>query len=116
MLTGGITSMKSTLFASTLAAALTATSFGQVEVYSEGSCCGPWDTNWDGTTLSFYTLECFGITAWNFFVPEETTVTYQVDRLLCADVPRVYSPLGFVGQFATIEEDWLDQGGPGTWS
>ena len=34
--------MKSTLFASTLAATLTATSFGQVEVELIEECCGNW--------------------------------------------------------------------------
>ena len=109
--------MKSTLFASTLAATLTATSFGQVDVFPEGECCLPWDTNWDGTTLSFYQpFDCLGYTRWDFFVYEETTVTYQVEQLPCEDFPRVNSPLGFVGPFATIEQDWYDLGGPYTWS
>ena len=107
--------MKSSLFASTLAAALTATSFGQVEVELIDFCCGPWDTNWDGTTLSFYALDCFGYTGWDFFVPEETTVTYQVDWLPCAGGPSTNGPLG-VGQFATIRQDWDDQGQPPIWS
>ena len=110
--------MKSTLFASTLTAALTATSFGQVEVFPRGECCNfPWDTNWDGTTLSFYQpLECSGYTRWDFYVDEETTVTYQVDWLPCGSIPLVDSPLGFVGPFATIEAAWFAQGGPPTWS
>jgi hypothetical protein len=108
--------MKSTLFASTLAAALTATSFGQVEVFPLGDCCAPWDINWDGTTLSFYSLECTGYTAWDFYVYEETTVTYQVNWLLCAGVPIVDGPFGSAGQFATIMFDWIDQGQPDTWS
>ena len=109
--------MKSTLFASTLAAALTATSFGQVEVFHLGDCCAPWDINWDGTRLSFLQpFDCSGATAWVFSVPEETTVTYQVDWLPCGSIPLVDSPLGFVGPFATIEADWFAQGGPPTWS
>ena len=109
--------MKSTLFASTVAAALTATSFGQVEVYAVSDCCFPWDTNWDGTTLSFYQpFDCSGATIWDFWVFEETTVTYQLEWLSCEGIPDVYSPFGFVGPFATIEADWDDQGGPTTWS
>ena len=55
--------MKSTLFASTMAAALTATSFGQVEVELIDECCFPWYTNWDGTTLTFgQPVDCFGYT------------------------------------------------------
>ena len=111
MLTGGNTSMKSTLFASTLAAALTATSFGQVEVFPLGDCCAPWDINWDGTTLSFYSLECTGYTAWDFYVYEETTVTYQAEMLCGFDIPGV----GGSG-FDTIVQDWYSQGGPFTWS
>ena len=114
MLTGGITSMKSTLFASTLATALTGTSFGQVEVSPRDECCAPWDTSWDGTTLSFYQpSQCYGYTVWDFFVPEETTVTYQVDLLPCGSIPLVEP---FVVPFATIEADWYAQGGPPIWS
>ena len=116
MLIGDNTPMKSTLFASTLAAALTATTFGQVDVVQIDECCSPWETNWDGTTLSFYAPECFGYTTWEFSVPEETTVTYQVDWLPCEQFPRVFSPFGYVGQFENIEQDWLDQGQPLTWS
>ena len=106
--------MKSILFASTLATALTATSFGQVEVYSQGSCCFPWDTNWDGTTLLFFQpIDCYGYTQWDFFVIEETTVTYQANWLPCQGPPRV---IGLFGAFATIEEDWYDQGNPTNWS
>ena len=109
--------MKSTLFASTLAAALTGTSFGQVSVFPQEQCCSPWELDWDGTTLSFYQpFDCYGYTKWVFDVIEEITVTYQVDWLQCEDSPRVTGPFGFAGPFATIEEDWYDQGGPGTWS
>ena len=109
--------MKSSLFASTLATALTATSFGQVDVQQLDECCFPWDTNWDGTTLSFYQPEeCNGYTAWDFFAPEETTVTYELEWLPCFGDPRVYSPFGIIGQFDTIRDDWYDQGSPLTWS
>ena len=109
--------MKSTLFASTLAAALTGTSFGQVEVSPREECCAPWDTSWDGTTLSFYQpSQCYGYTVWDFFVAEETTVTYQVDWLACVGEPLVESSLGFVVPFAAIEADWYAQGGPPIWS
>ena len=105
--------MKSTLFASTLAAALTATSFGQVEVFQVGECCAPWDTNWDGTTLSFYQpFECYGFTHWDFFAQEEITVTYQVDLLTCGGTPRIVGGSGFY----PIEQDWYSQGEPSTWS
>ena len=109
--------MKSTLFASTLAAALTATSFGQVEVENTVQCCLlPWDTSWDGTTLSFNYTFCTGYTVWNINVPEETTVTYQVEWLSCEGLtPAVDGPFG-VGQFATIEQDWIDLAQPSSWS
>ena len=118
MLTEGNPPMKSTLFASTLAAGLTATSFGQVDVFPIVQCCAPWDLNWDGTTLSFFqTFDCYGYTQWDFFVYEETTVTYQLERLPCMGEPFVDSldPFG-LGQFATIRQDWGDLGGPTTWS
>lgn len=110
--------MKSTLFASTLAAALTATSFGQVDVFQYDECCGPWDTNWDGTTLSFYQpFDCYGYTAWTFLVPEETTVTYQVQLLCDIGVPRVDIQFPPVSAFSTIEDDWNDSDQSGsTWS
>ena len=108
--------MKSTLFATTLTAALTATSFGQVDVYAGGQCCAPWDIDWDGTTLSFFQkFECFGVTGWDFFVPEETTVTYQLGWLSCGGAPVVETLSGLSG-FNTIEQDWIDLGGPDTWS
>ena len=117
MLTGRITPMKSTLFASTLAAALTGTSFGQVQVFQTNECCEPWDTNWDGTTLSFdQEFGCSGNTVWDFLVGEETTVTYQVEMLPCLSEPFVFSVIGLAGEFKTIEQDWFYQGYPFTWS
>ena len=108
--------MKPTLFASTLAAALSATSFGQVEVQLTNECCGlPWEIDYDGTTLSFIQpLDCLGVTYWQFDVLEETTVTYQVEWLPCMGPPRVVGD--FFGGFNMIEQDWYDQGGPPTWS
>ena len=119
MLTGEHTSMKSTLFASTLTAALTATSFGQVEVEFVGYCCPgspPWEIDYDGTTLSFFPepYVLAGVTYWNFDVLEETTVAYQVERLGGA-LPRVVVD-GFLGGFNMIEQDWYAQGEPLTWS
>ena len=109
--------MKSTLFASTLSAALTSTSFGQVSVQPIEECCGGWETNWDGTTLSFYQpFDCYGYTAWEFLVEEETTVTYQVEMLPCLSDPDVTNFGGPAGEFMTIVEDWFDQGSPFTWS
>ena len=108
--------MKSTLFASTLAAALTSTSFGQVEPQFETNAA-PWQFNWDGTTLDFYQLrDCFGYTAWDFIVEEETTVTYQLEWFPCEGLPFVDHPGGFAGPFAPIISDWYDQGEPSTWS
>ena len=107
--------MKSTLFASTLAAALTGTSFGHLDVFQTDECCEPWDTNWDGTTLSFYQpLECYGFTEWEFDVYEETIVTYQLEWLPCESNPRVTDDDG--GIFSVIQDDWYDQGNPTTWS
>ena len=110
--------MKSTLFASTLAAALTATSFGQVEVENLGFCCIPWNTSFDGTTLFFQPAfnSCEAkLTVWDIVVTEETPVTYEVTRL--CDQPRVTdSDLLPSEEFATIEQDWYDQGSPFTWS
>ena len=113
--------MKSTLFATTLAAALTATSFGQVDVdiFPMDECCDAWEKSWDGTTLSFYQpFDCYGYTAWNIYVNEETTVTYQVVWLDCSGPPQVNSPFPSLGPFATIEQDWYASpvGQPGTWS
>ena len=109
--------MKSTLLALTLASALTSTSIGQVDVFPLADCCDPWDTSWDGTTLSFFqTLDCNGYTVWDFVVYEETTVTYQVEWLSCVDNPRVLSFDGIAGGFTTIQLDWYDQGGPPSWS
>ena len=108
--------MKSTLFASTLAAALTATSFGQVDFNLRDECCAPWQFDWDGTTLSFYNPDCFGYTGWDFHVLEETTVTYQLEWLPCQQSPFVNTPDGPNSPFVTIISDWIGQGQPFTWS
>ena len=104
--------MKTTLFVSTLAVALTATSFGQVEVQFLYGHNSDWSTSFDGTTLSFFQdSDCFGYIDWEFSVPEETTVTYQFQHLSCLGPPRVIGT-----SFTPIVNDWLDQGEPSEWS
>ena len=84
--------MKSTLFASTLAAALTVNSFGEVNVYHQGSCCGSWAITWDlpKQRLNFFTGLNYGYTVWVFDVSEETTVNFEAEWLTdTAGPPRI---------------------------
>ena len=71
--------MKSTLFATTLAAALTGTSFGQVEVQLFDSCCGGnWNHTYINEILTFDTSDDYGFTVWDIQVPEDTIVSYSL--------------------------------------
>ena len=108
--------MKSTLFASTLAAALTATSFGQVNSSLMDSCCSPWQVIEVPTRLSFLQDDCSGYTTWDFTVYGETKVTYYVELLGCGK-PSVDSYFGGApGPFEKIETDWYALGQPMSWS
>ena len=90
--------MKSTLFASTLAAALTVNSFGEVNVYHQGSCCGSWAITWDlpKQRLNFFTGLNYGYTVWVFDVSEETTVNFEAEWLTdTGEPPRIEGPGSF---------------------
>ena len=105
--------MKSTLFASTLAAALTATSFGQVEVELTGECCGDWNYTYQNEVLTFATAQPYGFTRWDIQVPEDTIVQFTCS-LLDPNFPLIdvfsNSPL------TAIMEVWDAQGRPDFWS
>ncbi len=107
--------MKSTLFASTMAAALTAATFGQVNSSLIESCCRPWQVIEVPTRLSFLQDDCSGHTTWDFTSYGQTKVTYYVELLGCGK-PSVYSFLGSSGPFEKIETDWYALGQPLSWS
>ena len=107
--------MKSTLFASTMAAALTAATFGQVDSDLIESCCSPWQVIEVPTRLSFLQDDCSGHTTWDFTSYGQTKVTYYVELLGCGK-PSVYSFLGSSGPFEKIETDWYALGQPLSWS
>ena len=104
--------MKSTLFASTLAAALTATSFGQVEVQLMGECCGVWDHTYQDEVLTFTTAEPFGFTEWDIQVPEDTIVQFTCNMLDPDGVIDVASN----SPLTAIESIWDAQGQPSFWT
>ena len=103
--------MKSTLFASTLAAALTGTSFGQVEVELMSECCGNWNYTYQNEVLTFITDQPFGYTRWDIQVPEDTLVQFTCNRFTGAFV-EVFSN----GPLAEIDDIWNAQGQPNFWS
>ena len=108
--------MKSTLFASTLAAALTATSSAQVTVEvlgDQGDPNNPWTVEWNGTTLDFYVEDTCSsaLIHIDFWVTEETNVTYQaeVSALSGCSEPLVWSPHGGSSEFEKIATDFTGQ-------
>ena len=105
--------MKSTLFASTLAAALTGTSFGQVEVELDGECCGDWVYTYQNEILTFVTSETFGYTSWNIQVPEDTLVQFTFSLLDPAfpDIDVLSD-----GPLTAIYDTWNAQGQPSFWT
>ena len=105
--------MKSTLFASTLAATLTATSFGQVEVELISECCGSWNYTYQDEVLTFITADPGGFTDWQIQVPEVTVVQFTCN-LLEPNFPfiDVFSN----GPLTAIYDIWNAQGQPSFWS
>ena len=105
--------MKSTLFASTLAAALTGTSFGQVDVQLIGSCCGnSWNYTYQNEVLTFISSEPFGYTSWNIQVPEDTLVQFTCFMLN----PNSFIDVTSNGLLTAIQDTWNAQGQPSVWS
>ena len=113
--------MKSTLFASTLAAALTATSFGQVEVELVGECCeGSWQYTYFSQILVFESSETYGYQQWEINVSQDTEVSFSLSML------GDYTPFIFdfaqtepnVGPFAPLVTPWYEAGypGPSSWN
>ena len=104
--------MKSTLFASTLAAALTATSLGQVEVELIGECCDGWNYTYQNEVLTFISSEPFGYTSWNIQVPEDTLVQFTCFML----DPNSFIDVASNGPLTAIQDTWNAQGQPSVWS
>ena len=110
--------MKSTLFASTLAAALTATSFGQVEVELISECCNAtWNHTYENQLLHFDTTAEWGGTAWEITVPSSTIVTFSLSQL-CGLIPPSIEDMenGSNTPFYNIYSSWNAQGGASMWS
>ena len=103
--------MKSTLFASTLAAAVPATSFGQVEVQLMDECCD-WNYLYQNEVLTFISSEPYGYTNWNIQVPEDTVVQFTCSKLDSLPFIDVFSD----SPLTAIAETWVAQGQPSLWS
>ena len=116
--------MKSTLFASTLAAALTATSFGQVEVELNSDCCPDpigapsWYYTYQNEILIFVTTNNYGYTSWSIQVPEETLVSFTLAQNDEYGPPRIIDDVSGenAGPFASIVEAWNAEGNPQVWN
>ena len=111
--------MKSTLFASTLAAALTATSFGQVDVQLIESCCGGyWNHTYLDEILTFDTRDDNGFTLWDIQVPEDTNVLYYLSWNPGCCPPEIFdfSSGPNAGPFASMINSWNAQGSPPAWT
>ncbi len=117
--------MKSTLFASTLAASLTATSFGQVDVQLLDECCpdevtgqASWQYNFSNQSLCFNTSNNYGFTRWGIQVPEETLVSFTLAQNNQFGPPRIIDNESGenAGPFASIVEAWNAQGNPDLWN
>ena len=118
--------MKSTLFASTLAAALTATSFGQVQVQLIGECCPDdstglpsWGHGFSNQILFFNSTNNFGYTVWDIQVPEETVVSFTLvhnDQLSSPGIIDNESGGENAGPFASMINSWHEQGSPDLWT
>ena len=105
--------MKSTLFASTLAAALTGTSFGQVEVQLIGECCGNWNYTYIDEILAFETPDNYGFTTWDIQVPEDTLVQFTCFML---DPNFQFIIADSNGPLTAIAETYAAQGQPTFWT
>ena len=110
--------MKSTLFASTLAAALTGTSFGQVEVQLIGECCGNWNYTYIDEILAFETPDNYGFTTWDIQVPEATVVSFTLSWNDQYGEPSIYDFFSGPnnGPFASMIDSWNAQGTPSIWT
>ena len=116
--------MKSTLFASTLAAALTATSFGQVEVELLDSCCLDFDSGLDwqysfsDQILFFNTTNNYGYTTWDIQIPEDTLVSFTLSWNTEYGGPQIndYTDGPNVGLFAPMIDAWYALGSPPAWN
>ena len=106
--------MKSILFASTLAAALTATSFGQVEVELLADCCGPWEHTYVDQVLTFTTEDNSGATLWTIQVPEDTRVSFALS-MLDTNIPPDAAG-GIFEPFQSLITEWSIQGEPSFWT
>ena len=115
--------MKSTLFASTLAAALTGTSFGQVEVELLYDCCDTdtgqpsWTHTYVDEILTFDTTNNYGLTRWAIQVPETTVVSFNLSWNTQFGPPTISDV--FNGQdtpFASMIDSWNAQGSPSFWT
>ena len=111
--------MKSTLFASTLAAALTGTSFGQVDVQLIDSCCGGnWNHTYVNEILIFDTSDDYGFTVWDIQVPEDTIVSYVLSWNPECCPPEIFDLFSGpnAGPFASMINSWNAQGSPPAWN
>ena len=110
--------MRSTLFASTLAAALTATSFGQVEVQLIEECCESdgWNIVYSNQILLFDTSIDYGYTGWEITVPEARLVSFTLNWISGCCVPEIGNYSGDAGPFDSIINSWLEQGNPDIWT
>ena len=111
--------MKSTLFASTLAATLTATSFGQVELHLRSECCSSWYYTYIDEILEFNSIDNYGYTTWVIQVPEATGVSFTLTQHSGCCPPAIYdfsqsSPNA--GPFASMIDSWNAQGTPFVWT
>ena len=109
--------MKSTLFASTLAAALTATSFGQVEVQLIEDCCS-WNYVYIDELLAFDTANNYGYTTWDIQVPEATLVSFTLSHNEEFGSPNIFDYFSGSnsGPFASMIDSWNAQGTPSIWT
>jgi hypothetical protein len=108
--------MKSIFFASTLAAALTSTSFGQVEVELISECCGDWAHKYKNEILTFTTSNNFGYTSWNIQVPEDTAVSFTLRWNIGNGVPDIFDYISSPSPFEFIVDAWSAEGNPNLWT
>ena len=117
--------MKSSLFASTLAAALTGTSFGQVEVELLDDCCPEtfsgqpsWQYSFSNQILFFNTTNNFGYTTWDIQIPEETLVSFTLSWNNQLSEPSIVDSTNGpnVGLFDYMVDAWYASGSPPAWN
>ena len=109
--------MKSTLFASTMAAALASTSFGQVEVLLVDQCCGPMNTSYVNEVLTFDHSANYGYAEWYITVPSDTWVSFDFDwNDEYYGVAIFDSGTGGSSVFSVIQYEWEIKNQPDAWS